>query len=71
MDEFYEIRVSGLKAKAQSAASIEGADGLIPQAVLDEISQQTHQLRLDAEAILGAMLIVTGNHGIETHQRKD
>jgi len=31
MDEFFEIRVSGLKAMAQSAVSAESIDGLTPQ----------------------------------------
>ena len=44
MDEFFEIRVSGLKAKAQSSTSFEGVDGLLPQMVLEQISQRTQQL---------------------------
>ena len=44
MDEFFEIRVSGLKAKAQSSTSFEGVDGLLPQTVLEQISQRTQQL---------------------------
>ena len=44
LDEFFEIRVSGLKARAQSAVSSEGADGLTPQSVLEKISQRTQEL---------------------------
>ena len=44
MDEFFEIRVSGLKAQAASNISNEGADGLTPKSVLDKISEQTHML---------------------------
>ena len=44
MDEFFEIRVSGLKAQAASNISNEGADGLTPKSVLDKISEQTHIL---------------------------
>ena len=44
MDEFFEIRVSGLKAKADSAVSGESFDGLSPQLALEEISARAHAL---------------------------
>jgi len=44
LDEFFEIRVSGLKARAQSAISSEGVDGLTPQNALEQISKRTHEL---------------------------
>lgn len=44
MDEYFEIRVSGLKARAQSGLSTEGVDGLPPQAALELINQKTHEL---------------------------
>lgn len=44
MDEFFEIRVSGLKAKADSAVSGESFDGLSPQEALDKISERAHKL---------------------------
>ncbi len=44
MDEFFEIRVSGLKARAQSGLSTEGVDGLSPQEALEEINAKTHNL---------------------------
>ena len=44
MDEFFEIRVSGLKAQAASNISTEGADGLTPKSVLEKISEQAHVL---------------------------
>ena len=40
MDEFFEIRVSGLKAKAQSNLSAEGIDGLSPLLALEQISER-------------------------------
>jgi polyphosphate kinase len=44
MDEFFEIRVSGLKAKAQSAISGESIDGLSPKLALEKISERAHVL---------------------------
>ncbi len=44
MDEFFEIRVSGLKAIANSAVSAEGVDGLTPHTALEKISERTHRL---------------------------
>jgi len=44
MDEFFEIRVSGLKAMAQSQVASESVDGLTPQIALDKISERAHRL---------------------------
>jgi len=44
MDEFFEIRVSGLKAMAQSSVASESVDGLTPQIALDKISERAHRL---------------------------
>jgi len=44
MDEFFEIRVSGLKAQAASHTSTEGIDGLTPQLALENICQRAHRL---------------------------
>ena len=44
LDEYFEIRVSGLKAKAESNLSAEGIDGLTPILALEQISKLTHEL---------------------------
>ncbi|MBX2848118.1 MAG: polyphosphate kinase 1 [Acidiferrobacterales bacterium] len=44
MDEFFEIRVSGLKARAQSNLSSEGIDGLTPEIALEKIAHKAHEL---------------------------
>lgn len=44
LDEFFEIRVAGLKAQIQLGASALGPDGMTPQQVFDEVSKQAHQL---------------------------
>jgi len=72
MDEFFEIRVSGLKARAQSSASTEGADGLIPQAVLDEISQRTQKLvELQYETLNEQILPELEEYGIAFRNQEE
>lgn len=44
MDEFFEIRVSGLKARAQSNLATEGVDGITPQLAIERINQIAHDL---------------------------
>lgn len=44
MDEFFEIRVSGLKALAQSGVANEGVDGMTAQAALNKISRRAHRM---------------------------
>ena len=44
MDEFFEIRVSGLKARADSGLATHGADGVTPLRALEKIAEQSHRL---------------------------
>lgn len=65
MDEFFEIRVSGLKARAQSSSATESADGLLPQTVLERISQRTHKLvDLQYQTLNEQILPQLEEHGI-------
>lgn len=65
MDEYFEIRVSGLKAKADSAVSGESFDGLSPQAALEKISEQAHKLvKLQYEILNEQVLPEMEQHGI-------
>ena len=65
MDEFFEIRVSGLKAKAQSSLSAEGFDGLSPQIALDRIAQKAHMLiDLQYDTLNNIVLPELTKHGI-------
>ncbi|NYS59889.1 polyphosphate kinase 1 [Vreelandella salicampi] len=43
MDEFFEIRVAGLKHQIALGDDTTGADGRLPKAVLSEISQISHE----------------------------
>lgn len=66
LDEFFEIRVSGLKAIAQSAISVEGADGLTPGIALEKISERARRLVQQQYQILNdEVMPQLSEHGIE------
>ena len=44
LDEFFEIRVAGLKQKLESGSVETGSDGLTPQEALAQISAEAHDL---------------------------
>ncbi len=66
MDEYFEIRVSGLKAKAQSNLSAEGIDGLSPQIALQQINAKAQQLvKLQYETLNTSVLPRLKEHGVD------
>ncbi len=44
LDEFFEIRVAGLKEKIAVASTKPGIDGLTPEEILSQLSKKTHLL---------------------------
>lgn len=65
MDEFFEIRVSGLKARANSNITAEGIDGLTPMLALEQISEKAHRLvDLQYQTLNETILPALQNHGI-------
>jgi polyphosphate kinase len=44
LDEFFEIRVAGLKAQIDDGADTPGPDGIPPSVVFREVSRQAHEL---------------------------
>ncbi len=44
LDEFFEVRVAGLKQQIKFGAAHVGADGLLPQQILARVSTETHTL---------------------------
>src|SRR6476660_3093517 len=44
LDEFFEIRVAGLKAQIDDGADLPGPDGAVPTQVFREVSRQAHEL---------------------------
>src|SRR5215471_19790756 len=43
LDEFFEIRVAGLKAQIDDGADLPGTDGALPSQVFRDVSRQTHE----------------------------
>lgn len=66
MDEFFEIRVSGLKARAQSNLATEGVDGLTPKIALEQIAAKTHELvDLQYQTLNDSVMPELKKHGID------
>lgn len=57
LDEFYEVRVAGLKKQVAVGADAPGPDGMAPWSVLAEISDQVHALVDDIHRVLLGELI--------------
>lgn len=57
MDEFFEIRVAGLKQQIKFGREVVGADGQLPKQVLQKISEQAHQLVSQQYDLLNNVLI--------------
>ncbi|MCH2187235.1 polyphosphate kinase 1 [Myxococcota bacterium] len=65
LDEFFQIRVAGLKAQAESKLEVLSADGLTPQAQLGLVHQRVQALVLRATNHLQKRLIPElAEHGI-------
>jgi len=56
MDEFFEIRVSGLQQKEELGASLNEPDNISPSQILKEISQRAHKLVDEQYQILNMIL---------------
>lgn len=57
LDEFFEIRVAGMKQKAELRSTQCGPDNLLPHEVLKSISEEAHQLVKEQYRILNHVLI--------------
>ena len=56
LDEFFEIRVAGLKQRVELGASKPGPDGLTPQQQLDRIAVQARQLVAEQYRVLNDVI---------------
>ncbi|HSH38901.1 MAG TPA: polyphosphate kinase 1 [Chthoniobacterales bacterium] len=56
LDEFFEIRVAGIKQQIESETSDIGPDGLTPTEAFDAIQRRTHELVADQYALWNAEL---------------
>ena len=61
LDEFFEIRVAGLKQQEAYGATQRGPDNLSPGEQLRRIHDATHELVDDHYTVLNEMLLRTGH----------
>ncbi len=72
MDEFFEIRVAGLRQQMKYGREIVGPDGMLPDQVLAEISQVAHEYIREQYDILNKVLIPEmEREGIRFVRRRD
>lgn len=57
LDEFYEVRVAGLKQMAEVGAVQTGPDNILPTTLLGQISERAHRLVAEQYGTLNAVLI--------------
>ncbi|CAN5591952.1 RNA degradosome polyphosphate kinase [soil metagenome] len=66
LDEFFMVRVAGLKRRVATGLAVRAASGLQPRAVLEEISTRAHDLvTRHAAALHEEVLPALGKEGIE------
>lgn len=72
LDEFFEVRVAGLKQQAEYGAMQTGADGLTPVDVLRRISDYAHSLVAEQYACLNSDLLpALAEQGIRFLRREE
>jgi polyphosphate kinase len=70
LDEFFEVRVAGLKQLVAAGADKLGADGLTPQQALARISDRVHDLVGEQYRVLNEILLpALALAGIHIHRR--
>ncbi len=52
LDEFFEIRVSGIKEQIRLGSRVAGNDGLPPAELLEQVSQEVHEIIAEQYALL-------------------
>jgi polyphosphate kinase len=57
LDEFFEIRVAGLKEQIKLASHTVGADGMTPLDVYRRVTDQTHELIAEQYALLNQVIL--------------
>lgn len=71
LDEFFEIRVAGLKKQITFAREQAGADGLLPQQALARISDKVHEQVARQYSILNDILLPElAKHGVRFIRRR-
>jgi len=65
LDEFFEIRVSGIREQIRLGTSIAGCDGILPKELLTLVSNEVHQILSEQYALLNDIILpALENEGI-------
>ncbi|AFT72301.1 Polyphosphate kinase 2 [Alloalcanivorax dieselolei B5] len=72
MDEFFEIRVAGLRNQMETGTGTPGPDGMLPQEVLADISRITHEaVQRQYHILQGIILPALAEEGVHFLRRED
>ena len=65
LDEFFMVRVAGLKGQVDSGVLIETIDGLLPEEILSEVIKKSKKLKKEQNNCWNSILIELKKKGIE------
>lgn len=71
LDEFYMVRVAGIKGQIRAGVSQPSDDGLTPTQQMDAIQLETHKLMTQQHEIWDKLLTELADEGIHVLDRKD
>jgi polyphosphate kinase len=71
LDEFYMVRVAGLKSQVEAGVNALSADGLTPSQQLEAINDATHDLLGEQQKCWHALQSELMDHGIEVLNQSD
>jgi polyphosphate kinase len=70
LDEFFEVRVAGLKQQIDQGIAVSGPDGLSPQHVLQRVTVEAHELIREQYDLLNRVILPRlADEGIRFHRR--
>lgn len=71
LDEFYMVRVAGIKGQIRAGVTHPSDDGLTPVQQIEAIQQETHKLMTEQHAIWRRLRIQLAEQGIHVLDRED
>ena len=71
LDEFFMVRVAGLKGQVDSEVYIETIDGLMPEQVLEEVIKESKLIKKKQNECWSKILIKLSRNGIKVCETKD
>lgn len=71
LDEFYMVRVAGIKGQIRAGVTHPSDDGLTPAQQIDAIQQETHKLMTEQHAIWRRLRVQLAEQGIHVLDRSD